>query len=111
MAILINTKVHKALYDSNAITDEYPYTRPLFSDGWNSFIHFALGYATTAYNPLILPVFLGYKYVNHKPYDNTITDVEEYGLGMFAGCLIGEKYGSAGQPSNYMKLKIMGIIK
>jgi len=43
MAILINTKIHKALYDDNSITDEYPYTRGLFTDGWNSLAHFALG--------------------------------------------------------------------
>lgn len=113
MAVLINTKIHKALYDSNAVTDEFPYTRSLFSDGWNSFIHFALGYATTTVNPLILPVFLGYKYMNYHPYDNTTTDVEEYGLGMLAGGLISPKWIKDvvdGPVPTLIKLSEMGYI-
>lgn len=109
MAILINTKVHKALYDDNSITDEFPYTRKLFSDGWNSLAHFMLGYATSTVTPLILPVFLGYQYYNYKPYDNTITDVEEYGLGLLLGSVVPLEKQTDGA-SNYFKLKMMGLI-
>lgn len=110
MSILVNTKTHKALYQSTAITDEFPYTRKLFSDGWNSIIHFTLGYVTTAYQPIIFPLFLAYKVVEYRPYDNTTTDVEEYALGMLAGGFISPKYAGSGQVPNYFKLKEMKLI-
>jgi len=110
MAVLINTKIHKALYDDNSITDEFPYTRPLFSDGWNSFAHFMLGYATTSGYPIILPIFFGYRYAQKKDYDNTTTDLLEYGLGMVAGGLISPKDVKSGQVPNYFKLKALDLI-
>lgn len=109
MSILVNTKMQKALIQSNAITDYYPQQGCLFSDGFNSVIRFALGYVTTVYQPLILPVFLGYKYCNYKPNDDTIRDVKEYGAGMVVG-LLGKKYGSNEQVPNYFKLKEMGLV-
>ncbi len=111
MSVLINTKIDKKLYESMAITDSYPYTRPLFSDGLNSLIHFALGYVTTTFQPLIFPAFLTYKAMNYQPYDNTTTDLEEYALGMVAGGVIGENNAKNAQVPTYFKLMELGLIK
>jgi len=56
MSILINTKIDKKLYESEAITDEYPDSRKSLI---RSLVYFGLGYATTSYQPLILPLFVG----------------------------------------------------
>jgi len=55
----------------------------------------------------------GYKYMNYHPYDNTTTDVEEYGLGMLAGGLISPKWIKDvvdGPVPTLIKLSEMGYI-
>lgn len=86
--MLLNSKIDKYSYTEDiSSVDSYPYTRPLFSDGWNSFIHFMLGFVS-AHEVMIIPFFLGYQLYQYRPYDNTITDIEEYTLGFLAGSII-----------------------
>ena len=86
--MLLSSKVDPAVYKEDLTqTDYFPYTRPLFSDGFNSLAHFLLGVATPQY-PLILPVFAAYQAYQYHPYGNTLTDVEEYGLGILGGSLM-----------------------
>ena len=107
MSVLVNTEISRSLYESTAMTDQFPYSRPLFSDGWNSLAHFLLGYATTAHQPIIFPFFIGYQYLDYKPYDNTVTDVEEYLLGVLAGGVVGKKNGVDRRIPNYFTLQMM----
>ena len=107
MSILVNTKIDRKLYESTAITDEYPDSRQSLI---KSLVYFGLGYVTTSYQPLILPLFVGYQFFDYKPFANTVTDSKEYALGMLVGGLIDPYTSKAGQVPTFMKLKEMGMI-
>jgi hypothetical protein len=54
--------------------------RNLFTDGWNSFWHFALGYLSDE-NPIIIPIFIIYQLKDLDKDENTWIDIAEFGLG------------------------------
>lgn len=104
MSLLINTKIDRKLYESTAITDEYPDTRPI----WNTLFFVALGYSTIKYQPMILPIFLGYEYLHPDS-----KDMKEYATGMLAGSafhLFASRYAVDGEVPNFIKLKEMGLL-
>lgn len=104
MSVLINTKIDRKLYESTAITDEYPDMRPI----WNTLFYFALGYSTIKYQPIILPIFVGYEYLY---YDQK--DVKEYAAGIVAGSafhLLSSNVVEDGAMSNFFKLKELGLL-
>ena len=109
MSIFIDTKIDTFMLKNNAVTDEYPYTRPLFKNSWRSLLNFMLGYIT-AYEPIIAPLFLGYEFLQYKQYDNTLTSTEEYILGWLAGEVVPVHLNGFGKVPNFIILKEMGMI-
>jgi len=62
-------------------------SRPLFTDGWNSFWHFVFGILTIKYI-YILPLFLAYQIIDSSD-KNMCIDLAEYFIGVFiAICVI-----------------------
>lgn len=60
--------------------------RPLFSDAWNSFAHFALGFIGGVY---FAPVFYGTaEYQVLQGGENMIVDTSEVVLGFFLGRIV-----------------------
>lgn len=55
-------------------------TRGLFTDGWNSFAHFAFGYLAVTIPP-ILPLFAIYQLKDVTTDPNTPVDILEFGIG------------------------------
>jgi hypothetical protein len=86
--MLLNSKIDKYSYKEDISNiDSYPYTKPIFSRGWNSVVMMMLGFLS-AHEPMIIPFFLGYELYKYRPYDSTITDIEEYTIGFIAGSII-----------------------
>ena len=110
MSILIDTKIDTFMLNNNAVTDEYPYTKPIFTNSWRSLLNFMLGYLT-AFEPMIAPLFLGYEFLQYKQYDNTLTSTEEYILGWLAGEVVPVHFNNGyGKVPNFIILKEMGMI-
>jgi hypothetical protein len=61
--------------------------RPLFTDGWNSFFHYAIGIlAVWIGNHMVFIFFLGYQLKDSKD-KNLFVDISEFLSGFFRGLL------------------------
>ncbi len=67
--------------------------RVLFSDGWNSFVHFGIGAAAAVSQPVIVGIlFVGYQ-LTQANQSNTVVDLLEFALGYAVTWRYAKTYG------------------
>ena len=60
--------------------------RPLFTDGWNSFWHFAFGLMAIRYI-IIMPIFIAYQCIDIYE-ENILIDLSEFFIGFGIGYVL-----------------------